>query len=474
MHGDTTGRGYLLYLIPSIVQGGVGLALLPVTTHYLEPSDFGVYALMLALVMPVRAFAATGTSWVIGGHYFSSNEHERRALLFNVLAFELILRSSLILLYYIMAEPVLHWLVQDYRTEYLLYLHIVLAATLAGSLWPTISFLMTVRQNARLFALVSVMQIIINAIATIVLLEAFNCGVESLFMALLISACASAVFELVYVYRQVAFTIEGKWLREVVRTGLKATPGGMTEVVSNMIDRLAIQRWSGLGALGLYSHSQQYLAIFKMSTSALTNTLMADGLRIYAQGLNTTPITRLLSAWYGMLALVGVSVALYSDNVIALLTHGKFTEAASLVQIWFLLVFSVSQGIPYATYLMAKRRSNVLMYTQLFPTIVGIGVVTAGVYTFGVYGAAWGMLLTNVVIQTFRGIAANRLGYSGTFERRLYEGLTLYVSLCFADYVLELGQLAEIVVGIVITIAVALHYNVLNDVKYLLSARAPR
>lgn len=462
--------GYLLYLLPSIVQGGIGLALVPVTTHYLDPRDFGVYALLIAVAMPVRAFAATGAPWVIGGNYFSTDEPERRAMLFNVLAFELALRGVLVLLLYVMAEPALRLLVPDYRPEYLHYLHIVLAATLAGSLWPTVSFLMTVRNHPRLFALYSLVQILVNAAATVVFLAVFGWGVESLFAAMLASAGVSVVLELLYVRRQVDFSPQRKWLREVVDTGLKATPGGLVEMASNMTDRMAIQWRGGISTLGIYSHSQQYHSIFKMLTAAVSNTLTNISLRTYSRDLDPAPIARLLTAWYGMLALIGVGVALFSDEVIALLTHGKFTGAAPLVQIWYLSVFSVSYSIPCANFLMARKRNRILMYTQLLPTLAGIGLVLAGVYAFGVFGAAWAILLTNVAIQVSRRLVAHRFGYHGVAERRFIEALLLYGVVWAADNTLALGWRAEVAACLVLVPATVMRFRLMGELKHMLSA----
>lgn len=462
---NAAGSGYVLYLLPSLVQGGVGLLLVPVTTHFLDPADFGVFALLIAVAMPVRAFAATGARWVIGGNYFNVAEIERRTMLFNVLAFELALRGLLILLLFVAAEPVLHWLVSDYRPEYVRYLNLVLAASLAGSLWPAISFLMTVQNSPRLFALFSLVQTFSSAVTTVVCLAVLGWGVESLFVAMVVAACVSVVLELFYVRRLVDFSLERKWLKEVVSTGLRATPGGLAEVVSNMVDKIAIQRWAGLGALGLYSHSQQYHSIFKMLTAALSNTLTTGSLKIYSQGLDAAPLERMLSAWYGMLAVLGVGVALFSDDLISLLTHGKFTGSAPLVLIWYLMVFSVSHSIPYANFLMARKRNRVLMYTQLVPTLAGIGLVAIGAYAYGVFGAAWAILLTNLAIQLSRRLVAHRLGYRGIAERRFAEALLVFGTLWFLDDLLAWGVGTEIGVCLLLVPAVVARFGLVQELR---------
>jgi O-antigen/teichoic acid export membrane protein len=465
MRPAAAARNYLFYLLPSLFQAGVGLLMVPVTTYFLDPADIGVVALLMAVVMPVRAFAPAGSAWVIGGNYFSTPETERRAMLFNVLAFELLLRSLLILLLFLAAEPVLRWLVADYRPEYLRYLNLALLASLAGSLWPTISYLMTVQNRPRPLALFSAVQTLAGALTTAVCLSVLGLGVESMFLSILVAACISLAMELLYVYRFVDFSIERKWLREVVRTGCLSAPGGLAEVVSNMVDKIVIQRWAGLGSLGLYSHSQNYQSIFKMFTSAFSRTLTNDGLKIYSQGLDPALLEHRLSVWYGILAVLGVGVALFSDDIISLLTHDKFTGAAPLVLIWYLLVFSVSHSIPYAMFLMAQKRNRVLMYSQLVPTLAGIGLVAAGAYAYGVFGAASALLLTNVIIQTSRYLAASRLGYRGIAERRFAEALAVFIMLWLLDHQLALTLGWEMLVCALLVPALVMRFGLLQELK---------
>lgn len=458
-------RNYLFYLLPSLVQAGVGLLMVPVTTYFLTPADIGVVALLMTIVMPVRAFAPAGATWVIGGNYFKTTESGRRAMLFNVLMFELLLRSVLILLLFVFAEPILRWLMTDYRPEYLRYMNLVLAASLAGSLWPTISFLMTVQNRPRPLAAFSLTQTFASAFTTVICLAVLGLGVESMFLAVLCAASVSLMMELLYVYRFIDFSIDRKWMAEVARTGFMSAPGGFAEVVSNMVDKIAIQRWAGLGTLGLYSHSQNYQSIFKMLTSAFSRTLTTDGLRIYSQGLDTAPLERKLVTWYGILAVAGVGVALFSNDVIALLTHDKFTGSSPLVLIWYLLIFSVSHAVPCALYLMAQKCNRVLMYTQLVPTLAGIGLVVIGAYAYGVFGAAWAILLTNVIIQAFRYLAAYKLGYRGIAERRFTEALAVYAMLWLLDHLFVWTLGWEVFVFSLLVPALLVHFGLIRELK---------
>ena len=88
---------FFLYLSPSIVKAGVSLLILvPITTYFLEPEDFGLFALLIALAMPIKVFASAGSRWVIGGNYVNCDDAERGRLLFNIILLFILNNSYLI------------------------------------------------------------------------------------------------------------------------------------------------------------------------------------------------------------------------------------------------------------------------------------------------------------------------------------------------------------------------------------------
>jgi O-antigen/teichoic acid export membrane protein len=121
---------------------------------------------------------------------------------------------------------------------------------------------------------------------------------------------------------------------------------------------------------------------------------------------------------------------------------------------------------------MARKRNRVLMYTQLLPTLAGIGLVVAGTRVFGIFGAAWAILLTNVAIQASRRLAARRLGYRGVAERRFAEALLLFGGLWLADNMLALSVAVEAVACLILVPGVVLRFDLIGEMKHVLSARA--
>ncbi len=439
------GSDYFLYLSPVLFRALASLlVIVPISTYFLEPRDFGLFALLMVVILPTKSLAAAGARWVIGGYYLENNEAQRASLMFNLVLFELLLRTVLIFVFVISADQLLALFVPDLRPEYIELLYIALLATWINSLWPVASFLMIVQRHARFFAITSIVQVIVNVISVMAFLWWMEMGVEALFYTLVVTNLVSLGLEMAYLYHYVKPHYSSSWMRIIWQKMLHSAPGGAAETVAAMAEKILIQFYTGLSALGLYAHSQQYQAIFKMLNGAMGNTLTPRTLEVYSKSLDPRPIQLALGAWYGVLAFLGIFVALFTDDVIELLTHGKFIDSAPLVQILFLLSYSVSHGIPYAQFLLAKKESKILMYTQLIPTFVGLLITVAALHFSGLIAAVCAIVFSNILIQASRYFFAKRLGYEAIASRLFSYSLLIYLSMTSIEYVVQPGLLLGI------------------------------
>ena len=158
------GSDYFFYLSPVLFRALASLlVIVPISTYFLEPRDFGLFALLMVIILPVKSLAASGVRWVIGGYYIENGEVQRASLMFNLVLFEVLLRTLLTFVFVISADLLLAFFVTDFRPEYIELFYIALAATWINSLWPVASFLMIVQRHARFFAITSIVQVIMWA-----------------------------------------------------------------------------------------------------------------------------------------------------------------------------------------------------------------------------------------------------------------------------------------------------------------------
>ena len=75
----------------------------------------------------------------------------------------------------------------------------------------------------------------------------------------------------------------------------------------------------------------------------------------------------------------------FEDELFAALTHGKFTDVAPLLVLWVLFSLIAAGGRAYGQYLIAFKRTNFFMFTEVVPSLVAIVVLWPALSLFGYY-----------------------------------------------------------------------------------------
>jgi len=449
VHNET-----LIYLFPLVFRAILSLiVLIPLTTFFLDPEDFGLFALIAVLVLPIQALASSSSRWVIGGNTFKGmTEDSYRELIFNLLLFEFLVRSSIVLVYFLMGRQILALVFGEVSDLYLRFFHLALAASWLGSIWPSVSYLMIIQKKAIVYAIFSVVQLCINGLVTIVGFWQLGWGVETLFFALVTANLISLLFELLFLRNQVKIKVSKVSLRNILGYFFRSIPGGTLEIINSMIERILITQYVSLAGLGLYSHSHQYLGIMKSATQAFSNVLTPRTLQVYSEGADPREIGALLFFWYAFLSVLGIGIVFFADELIALLTHDKFTDASPLLVLWVFLTFSVTMGIPYAQYLIAFKRTKLLMVTQVLPSSAGIIGLWPAISLFGYYGAAVTILIVSLVIQFARRWAALRCGMAPANDGIFWLSFAFVTTVWAIDWFLQPSFPNEIILFLGITV----------------------
>ena len=146
-----------LYLLPSVIQGGFGiLVMVPITTYYLDPKDFGVVAILMALVAPLGSLASSGSSWVLGGNYFKLGKESCKELLFNLVLVDFVLKTIWVSLFWFVSQFILEMFIKDFRPEFQWYFTLALMGVWSGMFWPTVSQLIILQGRAKLHFVIEI------------------------------------------------------------------------------------------------------------------------------------------------------------------------------------------------------------------------------------------------------------------------------------------------------------------------------
>jgi O-antigen/teichoic acid export membrane protein len=296
-----------------------------------------------------------------------------------------------------------------------------------------------------------------GAATTLVGLSVMKIGILAMFLAPIAAGLASILHGFRYAVRRVSLRPSLHWSKQIVQSGLPAIPFSLMDVVANSMDRFIIQRWLDLSTLGIYAHSQSYRGMFVTVTKAYSRTMTPTFLELFAGNPRQSQrqVEETVSLWYLCVAAGGILVTLFSAEVIHLLTHGKFDQAAALGPIWFLLVCAHSMAIPFTQYLLVVRQNVLLSWSSIAMSLGTIGLVCLATWQFGVIGATGAAVLGAMALQLMRFVLARRFGCPYGIESGMLWGMGLLLVLYGVTTRIELSLpvkalLALTVIGVTI------------------------
>jgi O-antigen/teichoic acid export membrane protein len=464
-------KNFFYYLSPSVLTGIISLFIIvPVSTYYLEPKDFGIIGIITVFSGLVVPFSSIGVGWVLGSNYYKVNAQERGKLIFNTLVLGIILRTFWVVIFWLCGLLFLPRLIRSYEDTYILFFCLFLIAEWFKSVWEIVSYTIVLQKRGNIFAFLDITQVLSHLAVLVVCLAILRLKTISLVLAYLGSALGGFLFSVIYIRKYIAPKISAKWLKEIIKLSLPVIPLNIFEVISNSLDRFFIERWVSLSGLGIYTHSLYYRKMFMKPQKAFSRTYSPEVLEAISEGngVKLEKARDYLKKWFGLLAIVGMGVVLFAKEAIDLLTHGKFTAAAPLVSLWFILILIYSFGIPYTQFLFIHKKIKFVFLSEMILSIISWIIIVLSVYFFGAMGAAVSILLYFFSLNSIRKIYAMRLGCIN-FEGANYWIPVILILGLLVFNVYSFAIIPKILFFLTTSVLLAVYFDTFSYIKSYLS-----
>jgi O-antigen/teichoic acid export membrane protein len=368
--GESPMSRFALFILPSLLQGGLSFALLPFTTSVLDPAEFAVFGLIGGFTALGSVFSSLGASYILA-HRFQSSVPADRIRLVTTLMVLSIGASATFTILFVIAWGVLAPMWQI--SAEIPMAGPIMAATvvLISAPWVVSVELLTLTRAAHVFAIVSIAQSVAAACATLLGLFVYDLGVLSLFLGALAGSFVAGAGGIFVLRPYLGFTFNRGVCIENMRIAGPLLGSNGLDAVITVVERSLLSAFTGLHAFGIYFHSQQYLAVGSTAVKALFRTAWPLSLAEARSGDTAFATTkRLWAAAYFCIIMAGVGCAFFGDAIIGWLTHGKFSEAAPFVAVWMGLLLVQLSGRPQQAVLFGFGKGTSVVMSRLYATIV--------------------------------------------------------------------------------------------------------
>ncbi len=247
----TTGAAYTA---ASILSKLIAVALLPLYTRHLSPTDYGAAEVMFAAVVSASIVFRFGVIEALLRFYYKDDEEPRRVVSSSFAAlfwFSTVAALLAVPLAGPISEALLAGKLPAEEAADLTRISI-------GGLWVLTMFeylltLFRLDERARAFFVTTTLNVLVTIAVTVVLVVGEDQGARGLLVGSYATGAAFCLGLIAMQWRRLSLRFDRPLIRRLMRFGLPTMPAELSLYALNFVDRIIIVRSVGLAEAGLYS-----------------------------------------------------------------------------------------------------------------------------------------------------------------------------------------------------------------------------
>jgi O-antigen/teichoic acid export membrane protein len=387
-------KNILIYLTSSIIGKLFPFFLIPILTGNLTPSEYGSWALFIAILSFVDPLITCSAQTYLAKNYFQTTVAERQNIIFNIIS--IFLCNFFITL---IAGSTFYFLSQSIS---ILFLLIPVLSVLNAFI--TLKLLILRNENRAItFGLIEISKIGLCfsiAVTLVVFTELSWIGcVIGFLVGTLIISFKSIYAMLKWPLNFNLFNFE--LIKKVYILSLPLLPVGLSNVANNAADKLIVAKILGESTLGIYAIGYSFGQLITLFISAYNRYWGPVYYKQVTENIASYEFIRKSSLQYipVIFLLTIISYFIIDTFLFDFMVNEKFTEGKSVIPI--VMIAMAIQGIYFFAipFYITTNRTKALSVITIVSALINIGLNFILIPIYGLVGAAYSTLLSYVFLS---------------------------------------------------------------------------
>jgi O-antigen/teichoic acid export membrane protein len=405
------GTSSAIYAGTNLLQKGTALLLLPLYTAYLEPSAYGVLAIVTATNGLLSIAFTLGLTGAVTRFYMEYRDDPKRLAEFwgSILGFVLLLSAGLAGALLVVGEALLGPLVGN--VPFWPYVALGVIATFFQPFFTTFLVVLQTRNEAARFARISLAHFAFTTVSTIALVVFMGLGVTGALSATLAGAVVFFGVSLWLLRGQLRFGLRRADLRIAFGYSLPQVPHALASQTTAITDRIVINSHLGTAAAGIYAIGAAVALAVEIIAQSMNRAYVPLSMAALKSGAASEleQLRAIGSLVVAAFCVLGAAVGSFAGELVWLLAAAGYAPAAEVVP--FLAFAGVASAIYYlfVNVMYFDFRANRLLPLAAFAgAALNVGLALMIVPRFGLVGAAASTLLAQVLVTLLIAVMAHR------------------------------------------------------------------
>lgn len=263
-------KNSFFYMVASLLPAAVNFLVLPIFTRYLSPKDYGILALIQSFIAFMPLVLSLQIHRSIGRFYFDYEGKEQKILISTIGATLLFFSCLGLVILFLFSNQLLLFVFPNVATSIFLLFKLSLIAVFFNTLSEYFKTLLITREKAKLFMMVSICLFWVGLAINIVEVVVLKRGVYGIVEGSLILSVLSFISFIFFNRHYLTLKLNFEMLKGPFKYSLPIIPHALAGIIFMYSDRIILEKYVFLSAIGLYSLADRIAMPFKMMANQIS------------------------------------------------------------------------------------------------------------------------------------------------------------------------------------------------------------
>ncbi len=428
-----------VYGIGHIVSRFLGFLLMPIHTNVFLPEEYRTPTLLFAALAILNIIFSYGLDSAFLRFFIIEESKKKKHYIFST-AFWMILGTGLCFSSIMIFNPAPFSNIIFRSVEHTILIRLAGGILLTDTLCLLPFLILRAKEQSTQFIILKSLNVMINLLLNILFVVILRKGIESIFVANLISSLFTLILVMPIIFHWLRFDFQKNILTELLRFGLPYIPSGIAVLIMDKIGNFFIDRMVGLEATGIYSAGCKlgmFMALvvagfrFAWHPFFLSTSKQEDAPQIFA---------RVLTYFFLVTGFLFLVVSYFIKEIIGFKISGigliGMDYIAGIDIVPLVMLAYIGYGV-YANFVVGIYLKKKTIY---LPIVTGVGALVSIlsnlllVPRLGIAGAAWAIFFAYASMASALYILSKRL-YPIPYERyRIIKVVFIFAILFFIKH----------------------------------------
>lgn len=392
-------KSSFLYLLSAIISGIISIVINPFLAKNLSPEDYAIIGYFNSFSLIILPLLNFGLITYYLRTYYLTTEDQKPILADTILV--ALLFFGLITLIFSSIAFYFFWKFSNVSFPFFPYALLTFAPIYVGNFVSLLTINYRLNREAGKFARITIIYAIINALFAITLVVIFKYGATGRLLATLLAAIIFGFYSFIKLFSRLQFD----WgvIKDGLRFGWPLTLSAILWYFLNGVDRVMLEKLNNSYTFGYYSVALQITGFLTVIYAAIAQTFEPDIYKAISEN-KRRKIIKITGGIISINAIPNILFFLFAPFIIKLLTFDRYTDASSFARILALKNISITFYYSAIAVIIGYGYTKSELVIRLIGALLCILMFKYLISNFGFYGAAWGQVLSFVIMTIIAGI----------------------------------------------------------------------